>query len=137
MRMSVKNNRGFSLIELMIVVVVIGILGAIAYPSYVDYVTKSRRSDGMDALLSCQAAQEKWRVSNTTYNGNMNCTSSEGYYTITITNVSAVSYTLSADPQGVQAVDTDCDPMVLTVNAANPRGQKGDGDDLTDATCWN
>ena len=40
-----KESRGFTLIELMIVVAVVAILAAVAYPSYLDYVRKARRAD--------------------------------------------------------------------------------------------
>ena len=42
-----KHQKGFSLIELMIVVAVIGILASVAYPAYQDYVIRSKRGDEM------------------------------------------------------------------------------------------
>jgi len=57
--------RGFTLIELMIVVAIVGILGAIAYPSYAEYVRRGHRSDARAALL--QAAQ--WLERAATANG--------------------------------------------------------------------
>ena len=41
-----KINRGFTLVELMIVVAIVAILAAIGYPSYQNSVQKSRRADG-------------------------------------------------------------------------------------------
>jgi type IV pilus assembly protein PilA len=51
-----RAQRGFTLIELMIVVAIIGILAAIAIPQYQDYVTRSRWSDNYYAVGSLKAA---------------------------------------------------------------------------------
>jgi type IV pilus assembly protein PilE len=45
-------NKGFTLIELMVVVAVVGILAAISMPSYLEYVLRAKRADGKAALLS-------------------------------------------------------------------------------------
>ncbi len=47
------TSRGFTLIELMIVVAIVGILAAIAYPSYTEYVKRTQRS-AIASLLSEQ-----------------------------------------------------------------------------------
>lgn len=53
------KHKGFTLIELMIVVAVVGILTAIAYPSYAEYVRRGHRSDAKAALLQAQQWLER------------------------------------------------------------------------------
>jgi type IV pilus assembly protein PilE len=54
------DQRGFTLIELMIVVAIVGILAVVALPSYQQYVERSRRSDGQALLQSAMAHQESY-----------------------------------------------------------------------------
>ena len=58
MNMNNKNQKGFTLIELMIVVAIIGILAAIALPAYQNYVKKARFSELLNASAAAKTAVE-------------------------------------------------------------------------------
>jgi type IV pilus assembly protein PilE len=65
--MKKNDNRGFTLVELMVVVAVIGILAAVAYPSYQDSVRKTRRAEGRAALMRLMQQEERWYSQNSSY----------------------------------------------------------------------
>lgn len=65
--MNISQQKGFTLIEVMIVVVVVGILAAIAYPSYREHVRKTHRSEAKAALLEGAQALERYYSINGRY----------------------------------------------------------------------
>ncbi|MGH8035337.1 MAG: type IV pilin protein, partial [Lysobacterales bacterium] len=62
-----NSKRGFTLIELMIVIGIVAILVALAYPSYVDYVRKARRGEAEQLLMNWSINQEIFRSNNPEY----------------------------------------------------------------------
>ncbi len=130
---------GFTLVEILIAMAIIGILTTIAYPSYLNYVLKSRRSDALSTISQDQIILERCYAQNFAYNAACAAmpafpqTSPQGYYTITLTNLSASTYTLTATPLGTQVKDTTCMSM-----SANQAGVKTALDNSAAASpkCW-
>ena len=87
-----RAARGFTLLELMIVVVVMAILAMIAVTSYNRYAFRARRVDGQELLMRVASAQERYYATFNTYaddpvTGDLklaSATSEKGYYTVKI-----------------------------------------------------
>ncbi|MCW5220234.1 prepilin-type N-terminal cleavage/methylation domain-containing protein [Verminephrobacter aporrectodeae subsp. tuberculatae] len=65
-----RTQRGFTLIEVMIVTAIIAILAAVAYPSYREYIAKSRRAEAKTILISAQQWMERFYTENFRYDEN-------------------------------------------------------------------
>ena len=70
MKTASHPSKGFTLVELMIVVVVLGILAAVAVPAYFNHILRSRQSDAYHNLLDIRAAQEMVYSLSNSYAGN-------------------------------------------------------------------
>jgi type IV pilus assembly protein PilA len=74
MTVSIRNNKGFSLIELMVVVAIIGVLAAIAVPNYQKFTAKSKQSEAKSNLSavysSMRAFNSEWQTYNTRFQVN-------------------------------------------------------------------
>ena len=133
------SNRGFTLIELMIVVAIIGILAAIAYPSYDEYVKRGNRTEGQAFLSDVAARQERYFSQNNAYItavgdiaklGLSNANSPTSKYTLAIATVANDGgYTLTANQQ---FGDTKCGN--LSLNALGVKNRSGSGKSVND--CW-
>ena len=124
MRVRLGYRRGFTLIELMIVVVVISVLASIAYPSYIKYTARSRRSDAQQLMQEISLKQGQYILDARSYTTtlgsaglNINrqgwtCTTTctNPYYTISVAMVMTATpptYTITGTPVTGSIVETD------------------------------
>lgn len=131
--MNKQRARGFTLIELMIVVAIVALIAAVAIPSYRGYVERANRADGQEILMSTAQRLERCFTTHGSYTA-ADCgvtfpiDSAEGHYRIPDPdgNLTATTFTLQAVPQGGQA-DDDCGTLTLSHTGA--RGAGG-------SDCW-
>ena len=140
------KRKGFSLIELMIVVAIIGILAGISYPSYRDFVIRARRTDAKAALLDVAQRLERFYSENNTYAGagaalNLPQKSGEGFYSINVSvpnSLTGSGYLLTATPQNGQGTnDTECQSFTYTdIGIENITTGPAGSPSSTLALCW-
>jgi type IV pilus assembly protein PilE len=148
-RRSASLQRGFTLIELMIVVAVVGVLALVALPAYQDSVRKSRRADAMAGLTRWQQLQERFRGNQPAYAsaaasmpGAPSSDSPESHYTLSIDNAGSASYTMSATAKSTspQFADTKCRKLTVTMNNGAITTKSFDAGNAEDTTnvnrCW-
>ncbi len=140
-----KKQKGFTLIEVMIVVVIVAILAAVAIPSYQDSVRKTRRADAKEALTRLAALQERYFFTKNNY-GSLNDigmadSSQDGHYTLTVSLSPACGaqpcFTASASAKltGTQAGDTRC--RIFSLNHIGQKTAKAsDNTTTTTDECW-
>jgi type IV pilus assembly protein PilE len=104
-----KGIKGFTIIELMIVLVIVAILLALAYPSYINYVRKANRGEAQQLLMNWSINQEIWRSNNTEYakaTDDELAAPTNDNYDFDISGRSATAYSLEATAKGDQVNDT-------------------------------
>jgi type IV pilus assembly protein PilE len=130
----VQRERGFTLVELMVVVAIVSILASIALPAYSYYVMKSRIPDATSNLASKRVQQEQFFQDNRTYVNGTGCAAdsvASQFFDFSCVNVSATTYTLQAVGKGPMAGFT------YTVDETNAKASSLPGDWGGDTTgCW-
>lgn len=119
--------RGFTLIELMVVIAIVGILAAIAVPLFGDQMRKSRRTEAMTTLQNQQLALERYRVDHASFATYTLPGLDTTHYKFTLTGADATNYILTAAPQGDQTNDK-CGTLVLENDDSAIK--------KTPTTCW-
>ncbi|MCY6412388.1 type IV pilin protein [Acinetobacter sp. VNH17] len=119
-------QKGFNLIELMIVLAIIAILAAIAYPSYTKYVAKANRGDVQSEMMRIAQRLQAYRVVNHSYqnatlavvDATVSYPPAKGLYTLTLTDAAAT-------PKALTEVSANTQTWVLIATPTST--QTGDG----------
>ncbi len=127
-----NNNKGFSLVELMVVVAIIGILASIAVPNFQRFQAKTRQSEGKSKLTAIYTAQKAFHSEWNNY--------WSGLVTIGVEFEGVSRYhagfnglpTVSSSGAGAASVDPNFNPAAADV--ANTVGEYGAGNAFENAT---
>lgn len=136
-----RLQKGFTLIEMMIVVAIVGILTAIAYPSYAEYIRRGHRADARAGLLQAQQWLERSATATGLYPTALPATltwagDTTKRYTIGFDGAATnATFTLIATRRAGSPQATDrCGDMTLTNTGA--RGAKSYTVSDVEAECW-
>jgi type IV pilus assembly protein PilE len=131
--------RGFSLIELVVVLAIAAILAAVAIPNFSDHVTRTRRLRAQADLLEAAQYLQRFRSVHGSFAGAalpavLARSPSDGgtkNYAISLVVIDGgAAYRLTARPAGSQAHDA-CGPLVLHAN-----GRKSNASAMPVSACW-
>ncbi len=133
-----KSAKGFTMIEILIVVAIISILAAIALPAYGNYVTRGKIPDATSNLASKRVLMEQFFQDNHTYVSAPACnndSTSSKYFTFSCGNQTANTYTLTATGSGTMA------GFSYTLDQSNTKGSSIVAPaksiwQATSTTCW-
>ncbi|CAI8979833.1 type IV pilin protein [Pseudomonas sp. fls2-241-R2A-110] len=129
-----RSNRGFTLIEIMIVIAIIGIVMTIAAPSLTEYVKKGRRTE-VAGLLSEQAQiLERFYSKNNVYTGITGLSVGNDFYTITPTLTDQTFLLTAARKTGTAMATDKCGDFTLTNTGVRSMVNATAG--LTTKDCW-
>ena len=108
-----RNQKGFTLMELMVVIVIVAILAAVAVPLYINYVNDAKRTEAKGAIGAVITAQQTYYQQYGQYTAviatpgvqglNVDLADLTGRWTPTITGITPTSFTVRLDGVGATA----------------------------------
>lgn len=128
-----RQNAGFTLVEVIIVVLIISVLAAIAYPAYQDSVVRTRRNAAKACMSEAAQFMERFYTTNLRYDQSgagvavalPPCAAGvdvTNHYNVTLAAVARTTYRLQAAPIGLQATkDTKCGTLGLDNTGAKTK----------------
>jgi type IV pilus assembly protein PilE len=129
-----RSNRGFTLIEIMIVIAIIGIVITIGYPSLTEYVKKGRRTE-VAGLLSEQAQiLERFYSKNNVYTNATGLSAGNDFYTITPTLTDQTFLLTATRKAGSTMASDKCGDFTLTNTGVRSMVNAVSG--LATKDCW-
>jgi type IV pilus assembly protein PilE len=134
--MAMRYPRGFTLIELMIVVAVVGILSAVAYPAYTGYTTRTHRAAARTCLLEAAQYMERHYTTTLSYASPtsplpLGCRTELERHTVAVNGTpTATAFEVRATLKTGFA-DATCG--TLSLNQAGTKGESGTG---SVSDCW-
>jgi len=140
MREQIHACRGFSLIELMVVVAVVAILAGVAYPSYSEYVRRSRLVDATAQLADYRVRLEQYYQDNRSYGpANGSCglaaPATTTFFAFSCT-VGGLDSTYTAKASNVAGLGVAADSFVYALTEAQVRTTEKFAGATVNKTCW-
>jgi len=106
--MNRKQRKGFTLVELMVVVIIVGILASVAIPLYRTNVKKAMATEGSSLLGSVLTSERVYKAENATFSDtnadlSVDATGNKYFTSYTLSDVSATGFTAETSGTGAAA----------------------------------
>jgi type IV pilus assembly protein PilE len=100
-KLPLSGEKGYSLVELMVVVAIVSVLASVAVPAYVNYLNRTKQSEATNLLLTARLEMEEFFADNNRYAGTISCLPSfnpptSKWYTFSLSNVTPSYYKITA-----------------------------------------